>query len=112
MKIETALCCKRCGKLLRIATAFNTRIGICVCGFVKTIDSATVSEKQHHETRGTGILREEKLPGFPHNCKKCKYTECEVEDLGAQYSDESNVYLYKCKRCGHVERQADGTGNN
>jgi len=31
--------------------------------------------------------------------------------LGASYSDEADVYLFQCKKCGFVERQADGSGN-
>ena len=60
---------------------------------------------------GEGIALPEKSAGFPNTCKKCGYEECDVNDLGAPYSDESNIILYTCKKCGFVERQADGTGN-
>ena len=38
-------------------------------------------------------------------------TDFYVKDLGTSYSDESNVYLFKCTKCGHIDRQADGCSN-
>ncbi len=89
-------------------------IGICSCGFAKEIESEfAIPEKiQKKDEIGEGAISEDKsLEGFPHDCPKCGHDKCEVFDLGAFYSDESNVYLYKCKKCGYVDRQADGTGN-
>ena len=72
----------------------------------------TFLKRKEKEQRGSGIITEEPLSGgFPHICKKCGYGECDVVDLNPPYSDESNIYLYRCKKCFFVERQADGTGN-
>ena len=49
--------------------------------------------------------------GFPNTCKKCGHEGADVADLGAAYSDEANIYLFKCKKCGFTERQADGSSN-
>ena len=76
------------------------------------MENLNFTEKTKKTQKGDGIFeQEENKEGFPHTCKKCGHSESEVHDLGAQYSDESNIYLFKCMKCGFVERQADGSGN-
>ncbi|HLD98544.1 MAG TPA: hypothetical protein VI815_04415, partial [Candidatus Nanoarchaeia archaeon] len=105
------LFCEECGKILDIKhTREGRKFGICKCGFVKEVHSDIITtektknneefEKQNYEN--TEIIEQVKEIGFPHKCKKCGYEECEVYDLGASYSDEANVYLFKCLKCGHV----------
>jgi DNA-directed RNA polymerase subunit M/transcription elongation factor TFIIS len=106
--------CELCGKILQTKNANEKIIGTCSCGFTIELNQGfSASEKiPEKEEIGEGAVVEDKsLEGFPHDCPKCSHTGCEVFDLGAPYSDESNVYLYKCKKCGHVDRQADGTSN-
>lgn len=74
--------------------------------------SLEFSEKGKKKQEAKGVLEQEKQgEGFPNVCDKCGHTQADVHDLGAPYSDESNVYLFRCKKCGHVKRQADGSGN-
>ena len=62
--------------------------------------------------KGKGIAKPENdTKGFPHKCKKCKHEFAEVTDLGIFYSDEASIHLYKCKKCGNVERESYGSGN-
>ncbi len=104
--------CTVCGKILELRKNGEENIGVCSCGFVTPITELTFAQPQEREQKGEGVLKEESsLAGFPHICKKCGYGECDVVDLGPPISDESNVYLYRCKNCHFVERQADGTGN-
>jgi len=105
--------CDVCGKILEIKTTKEKTFGICKCGYVKEIeDSVSVSEKGRRKQKvGKGVAEAVVEKGFPHICKKCGFGECEVYDLGASWSDESNIYLFKCKKCGFVERQADGSSN-
>jgi len=105
--------CPKCGKILDVKNESNLLIGLCSCGFVKKINSEIYfSEKTIKDIRGKGIAEDKGgKEGFPHVCKKCGHTQCDIHDLGAPYSDESNIYLFKCKKCGYVERQADGSGN-
>lgn len=108
------LFCNECESLL---TLFQSRegnvIGICSgCGkFHEMKIKLESTEKITHKELGKGIAKDDITIGFPHTCIKCGHNKCEVFDLGAPYSDESDIYLYKCKKCGFVERQADGTGN-
>jgi len=105
--------CPKCGKPLHVKSEQDKKIAECSCGFTKIIGSDLVfSTKNKKVTLGKGVIsREEDLDGFPHICEKCGHPFSEVHDLGAPYSDESNIYLFKCKKCGHVSRQADGSGN-
>jgi len=112
--MEEELFCDECGKIMDIVKIKNKQFLICSCSFVKELKSdIKTSEKIPKKSEiGKGVAVEIKTHGFPHKCKKCGFGECDVYDLGAKYSDESNVYLYQCKKCGYVERQADGSGNN
>lgn len=107
--------CEKCSKLLQVKKGKDSSsIGVCECGFTKILPHLQSTEKiKKKEKVGEGIEEDSSSSsGFPHTCKKCGYGECEIYDLGAAYSDESNILLYQCKKCNFVERQADGTGNS
>lgn len=88
--------CPNCGKPIDIETKK------CGCESKKIL---SFKEKIKKEKKGEGILREDKSKkGFPNKCKKCGCKYSDVIDLGSSYSDEANVSLYKCKKCGYVER--------
>lgn len=102
--------CKECGKPLKT----KENIAKCSCGFSKASNPqvCSIERIKKSEKRGKGVAKKEQTKkGFPHECKKCGYQYSEVTDLGAPYSDEANVYLFKCLKCGYVEREAYGTGN-
>lgn len=104
--------CLNCGKPLRLEKS----IAKCNCGFVKKSKEISTSEKiQKPIKKGQGILNEknqQQKKGFPHKCKKCNHDFAEIIDLGASYSDESNIYLFKCNKCNFVEREGYGSGNS
>ncbi len=106
--------CPKCGSILNVHPSKGKEYGVCRCGYASEVrEGFSFGQKViHTATLGAGVLKEETEEGFPHDCKRCGYGECELVDLGCSYADESNIYLYKCKKCGHVERQADGTGNS
>lgn len=108
------LFCEICGKILEITNKNNKIIGLCSCGYSKETDfEVSFSEDIKKSEVGEGVINEnEETIGFPHVCMKCGHNECEIWDLGVQIGDESNITLYRCKKCKYVERQADGTGNN
>lgn len=107
--------CELCGKILEIKAESDKIIAYCSCGFIKEVESGQISSEKIIKKDNIGediVVESNKIEkGFPHICKKCGYDECDVLDVGAPYSDESNIILYKCKKCKYVERQADGTGN-
>lgn len=101
--------CINCGKPAEL----NQNNKKCSCGFTNIVTSKiSFSEKiKKQEEKGKGILIPEKLgeKGFPHICKKCGYEYADVIDLGSSWADESNIYLFKCKKCSHVSRDAYGS---
>lgn len=112
--MKSAFFCGKCGRML---TAYRkheqTYDVVCTCGHTNQIHQ-TLQAGEHvpeKETRGDGVATPVESAGFPHVCKKCGFGFCEPTQLNASYSDESDILLYKCKKCGFVERQADGTGN-
>jgi len=107
--------CKDCDKLLKLEEKDGKLYALCSCGSNQIVEEQIVtSERQERKPRiGRGIAQQENsLDGFPHICSKCGYDKADITDLGAPYGDESNIYLLKCKKCGHTERQTDGTSNS
>ena len=86
------------------------------CGFEKQIQPEQIhifSEKIQKREVGQGIHSEDTpmKPGFKRKCKKCGYEECDIYSIGAPYGDESDIVFYKCKKCKHIERYAQGSSN-
>ncbi len=107
--------CPVCKKLLQIREHDGKSIGVCSCGFKRPLGYELSSvEKSKKTKKGEGVISDihkKTSGGVKHICKKCGYDEAEVIDLGAQLTDESNIYLFKCLKCGHAERQSDGSCN-
>jgi len=62
-------------------------------------------EEIRHADRGKGIAKEKDVfADYKHKCPKCGYGKAEIIDIGAQYSDESDLILIKCGKCGYTER--------
>ena len=101
--------CEKCGRLLIVTDNFAK----CACGFIKKANIVSSNERiEKPIKRGKGIAEEkESKKGFPHKCKKCRHEFVDVIDLGVFYSDESSIYLFKCKKCGNTERDAYGSSN-
>lgn len=112
--MKKKLFCPKCGELLTFTNVSDVKLGVCSCGFIGEVDEDfVISEKPIKVTEGKGILvPDQDKDGFPHTCDKCGYGKADVVDLGASYSDESNVYLFKCKKCGYVSRDAYGSSNS
>ena len=105
--------CDKCGTPLNLIRDYEKVIGICNCGFQKEIPALSFSEKSEEKKDvGEGAIKEELTIGFPHKCEKCGHPWCEITEYGPFFTDESPIYLYRCKKCNYTERQADGTSNN
>jgi len=62
-------------------------------------------EKIEHEEIGRGVLKEEnRMATYKHKCEKCGYGKAQIIDVGPLYSDEDNLILLKCGKCGYSER--------
>jgi len=106
--------CPICKNLLKIKTENERTIGFCSCGFKKEsgIEISAIEKNKKKPEKGKGIAENKPdLDGITNKCKKCGFDKAEIIDLGVQISDEAGIYLFKCKKCGHQERQADGSCN-
>jgi len=62
-------------------------------------------EWMKHNDKGKGVVKEKDIfADYNHKCKKCGYGKAEVSNLGAQYSDENELIMLKCGKCGYTER--------
>jgi DNA-directed RNA polymerase subunit M/transcription elongation factor TFIIS len=103
--------CDSCGNLIKDKKK-DTDKWECICGFIKDHKGDVMSiEKITQKKVGEGVFRPEKREGFPHKCKKCGYGKADVDIISAFYSDESDTSLFRCQKCGFVERVTDGTSN-
>lgn len=98
--------CPNCNKII-------IKTGNCSCGQeIKEFSLHSIEISKEKSKKGEGIFIEEKIKtGFPHICQKCGHNECEIADVGVSVSDEAGIYLFKCLKCNHIERQADGSCN-
>lgn len=106
--------CPHCKTPLKFAKFEGKNLIYCSCGYNRFSDTTLSSdEKISHKKVGKGVAKQKrnKLSDFPHECTKCGHEGCEVISLGPAYSDESDRILYICGKCGHVDRQADGSSN-
>ena len=59
----------------------------------------------HAPRRGKGVAKDRDVfASYNHKCKKCGYGKAEMMNLGAQYSDENELVIVKCGKCGYTER--------
>ncbi|MDP2925496.1 MAG: hypothetical protein Q8N99_03935 [Nanoarchaeota archaeon] len=106
--------CPVCKSLLKLKEENGKTIGYCSCGFKRTsgIDLSSVDKEKKSTIRAGGVIsNQDNIEGFDHICKKCSHDKAEVMDLGENSTNESNIYLYRCLKCGNIERQSIGAGN-
>jgi DNA-directed RNA polymerase subunit M/transcription elongation factor TFIIS len=88
MDNETLLLCNRCGwfKILK-----DTKIEI------------TSNERVSQEDKkGEGVASKQDhlIEGYHNVCKKCGHEFAEILDAGIRISDEDNLILLRCLKCG------------
>jgi DNA-directed RNA polymerase subunit M/transcription elongation factor TFIIS len=107
--------CPVCKKLLQIKEKNDKIIGYCSCGFKRTCNIELSSKESIlKKEKNLGIINDESdlNQGIIHKCSKCGNEFADMLDLGDRLLSESNVYLYKCKKCNHVDRETDGIGRS
>lgn len=70
------------------------------------VDHLVEEEKiKHEEPKGEGVIENENpFATYNHKCVKCGYGKAQIIDAGVSYSDEDNLIMLKCGKCGHSER--------
>ncbi|MFA5856559.1 MAG: hypothetical protein WC867_04325 [Candidatus Pacearchaeota archaeon] len=106
--------CPVCKNLLQFKEENGKNIAYCSCGFKRRegIDLSSVDKiEERIEKRGEGVAKNLVSAGVDHKCKKCGCESADVMELGERLTNESNVYLFRCQKCGTISRESDGRGN-
>lgn len=78
------------------------------CGFSKKLKhNSPLIEKEkllHKHNIGRIFHFKNEYATYNHKCKKCGFGKAQVIDMGISYSDEDNLILLKCGKCGWSER--------
>jgi DNA-directed RNA polymerase subunit M/transcription elongation factor TFIIS len=76
------------------------------CGLRKEADSELVAKEElTKEVKGEGSVDDkDEFADYEHECKKCGHNKVRIMDMGIFYSDEDNLILLKCGKCGFSER--------
>ena len=106
--------CPKCKKILipkRISK--NEFVVRCLkCDYIKKFRDPLVQKSKIEPPKkiGRGVMSDKNIfATYPNKCKKCGYDKAEVLDAGIFYSDEDNLFLLKCGKCGNVERIGKAT---
>jgi DNA-directed RNA polymerase subunit M/transcription elongation factor TFIIS len=105
--------CEKCGGVIR-SQQIDENKSYQFCDncqefrLIKTgeVNNVSSNEKmQKQEEKGKGVKEDKNdFATYPNICKKCGYDKAQVLDLGFFYSDEDNLILLKCGKCGFSER--------
>ncbi len=78
------------------------------CGFFAEGKAKPLIEEEKIKPlpkRGKGVLKDKNIfATYKHKCKKCGYGKAQIIDSGVYYSDEDNLILLTCGKCGYTER--------
>ncbi len=99
--------CPKCGDLLIPEKKGEKFFITCEkCGFSKEVKRLIAKENFEPKKKiGQGITKSENSLATYHNkCSKCGYDKAQIIDMGVSYSDEDNLILLKCGKCGYSER--------
>ena len=106
--------CPDCGGLLKIRVSKGVDFVVCErCGYFKegTIILNTEEKFEEKKEVGKGAVSGDNIfATYKNKCKKCRYENAQIIDMGIFISDEDNLILLKCGRCGYSERIGRRTG--
>ena len=78
------------------------------CGFSRKLksDSPLVEKEKilHKYQIGRVLSVGNEFATYKNKCLKCGYDKAQIIDMGISYSDEDNLILLKCGKCGWSER--------
>ncbi|MBP7708250.1 hypothetical protein KA107_01075 [Candidatus Pacearchaeota archaeon] len=98
--------CKNCNSILFYFNELGKVKTYCKkCKLAKEGESTSFSEKHKIEKKGEGFIHSgNPSANYNHICKKCGHEGCEIIDVGILISDEDNLIMLKCGKCGFSER--------
>jgi len=100
--------CKKCNGLM--IPKNKEGVQILVCNSCKeehaSLENLCPVEKMPRKKKvGEGSIEHKNpLATYTNICQKCGYNQAQIIDLGVFYSDEDNLILLKCGKCGWSQR--------
>jgi DNA-directed RNA polymerase subunit M/transcription elongation factor TFIIS len=99
--------CPSCGEILIPERKGEEFIATCKeCGFSRKVKPLEGKENLEPKKKvGEGIIKNENpFATYSNKCPKCGYDKAQIIDMGIFYSDEDNLIMLKCGKCGYSER--------
>jgi DNA-directed RNA polymerase subunit M/transcription elongation factor TFIIS len=102
--------CPMCDRLLIIKKENEKTFLVCnPCNFMQEIlDYEGLKLKgiiDKEKVLGEGFVKDNnEFADYDNICKKCGHNKAQIIDMGIFYSDEDNLILLRCGKCGYSER--------
>ena len=100
--------CQRCKSLMSPHKANGENFLKCLsCDLIHEMDDSFLktSEIIKKDELGEGVKDNKNIfATYLNKCKKCGYDKAQILDMGIFYSDEDNLILLKCGKCGFSEK--------
>ena len=101
--------CPECGGILIPHKEKENIIVKCKnCNYVDNFSKKDLITHEHitkKQPTGEGVAKNKNIfATYKNVCKKCGYDKAQILDLGVFVSDEDNLILLKCGKCGFSER--------
>ena len=78
----------------------------CTCGFTEERGKEDITVSEKTKNKDIRIIDDKnRLAVHDHECEKCGYDKAELIEKGVSYSDEDDVIIFKCGKCGHSKMQ-------
>jgi len=107
--------CPRCKSLLKFKKHEKSILLKCTkCDYkseLKNKNFLIAKEKINKKSKiGKGVAENKDIfATYNNKCKQCGYNKARIIDMGIFYSDEDNLILIQCGKCGFSERIGEAT---
>ena len=107
--------CPKCSSIL-IPRMDNGKLAVhCThCGYSRKGDVKILVETEkmpEREEIGEGVVSSiNEFATYDNVCEKCGYGKAQVVDMGQWYSDEDNIIILRCGKCGWAENVSRKSG--
>lgn len=91
--------CKKCKGLMKTE---DSKLKCIKCGNVQEGKIIAKQEINKPKKKGSGIIKNDKniFADYEHECESCGYDKAEVIMRPPQISDEDDVVMLRCGKCG------------
>src|SRR3989344_2817823 len=117
VKDVTNAFCINCSGLLKPKRVKHFESPLVYCGkcdvYFRTISPQSVIGTKKDDRCDTSIvMQDDSEAAVDYHCGKCENTKAYLHEQPPGYADEEYLRIYKCTKCGHVERGAGFFGQS